>query len=265
MKKTILLAAAFSFVIAGAAHAATNNSGGSHLNNTPGSGIIGTVHDLSTGGVITYTPDAELDRICIWCHAPHHAMQLADSAGIDYLPLWNHGVRAQLYNGYQSDFGGGPATTGAGAFADAHVFNGEATQGEPGAVSRLCLSCHDGTVAVNEYGRIPQRDYSRQAGSNMILDQYKIGAGGNLVNHHPIGFSYTDALSMDDELAPVTTALGTGGTIIGSLLYNDTLNSDMMECVTCHDVHNTKNEGETLLWTTNRQSAFCLVCHLKGV
>ncbi|MCB2183420.1 MAG: hypothetical protein KQH63_15405 [Desulfobulbaceae bacterium] len=274
MKKSILLAAAFGLLVVGTAQAQNSTTGS--FNAAAGTGIVGSKHDLSiaTGIGGSYGQTDSLDRICIYCHAPHHALQEADAAGIKYLPLWNHGVTTQFYNLYESDFGEGPTASGlAGVgtvsdteqFADRHLFNGRDTQGEPGSVSRLCLSCHDGTVAVNEYGFDPQRSNSQSAGTHFIADQFKIGGGGNLVNHHPIGFSYLDVASVDDEIADPDTVINGAGagakemTTIKSLLYG----GEMMECVTCHDVHNTKNTGETFLWKSDRNSGFCLTCHLK--
>ena len=271
MKKSILLAAAFGLFVAGTAQAQNSTTGS--FNQVAGGGIVSSKHDLSiqTGIGNLYGQTDALDRICIYCHAPHHAMQEADAAGIKYLPLWNHGVTTQFYNTYKSDFGDGPDSTnlvGTGTsnnFADRHLFNGEDSIGEPGSVSRLCLSCHDGTVAVNEYGNLPQRAESQGAGTHFIADQFKIGGGGNLTNHHPIGFIYADVVALDDEIAGVDTVISDGdgdsahgATTIGSLLYDG-----KMECVTCHDVHNTKNTGETFLWRTDRESGFCLTCHLK--
>ena len=272
MKKSILLAAAFGILVAGTAQAQNSTTGS--FNAAAGAGIVSSKHDLSTatgiGGLYGQT-DA-LDRICIYCHAPHHALQEADAAGIKYLPLWNHGVTTQFYNTYQSDFGDGPEASGLGGvgvasntqqFADRHLFNGEASLGEPGSVSRLCLSCHDGTVAVNEYGFAPQRAESQGGATHFIADQFKIGGGGNLVNHHPIGFSYLEVAQLDDEIADPDTVINGLATkemtTIRSLLYGN----GMMECVTCHDVHNTKNTGETFLWKSDRESKFCLTCHIK--
>jgi len=270
MKKSILLAAAFGLIVAGVAQGQNSTTGS--FKAAAGAGIVGSKHDLSnaTGIGVIYGQTDALDRICIYCHAPHHAIQEADAAGIGYLPLWNHGVTSQFYNTYQSDFGDGPDASGlagvgvagdAQQFADRHLFNGEGTLGEPGSVSRLCLSCHDGTVAVNEYGFDPGRKESRGAATHFIVDQFKIGGGGNLTNHHPIGFSYIDVAAHDDEIAnPDTVVNGAGETLttIRSLLYGD-----KMECVTCHDVHNTKNTGETFLWKSDKNSGFCLTCHLK--
>jgi predicted CXXCH cytochrome family protein len=39
----------------------------------------------------------------------------------------------------------------------------------------------------------------------------------------------------------------------------------MMECGTCHAVHNKGNTGETLLWRSDFQSQLCLTCHDKGL
>ncbi|MBC8319037.1 MAG: hypothetical protein H8E41_14155 [Desulfobulbaceae bacterium] len=275
MKKSILLAAAFGLIAAGTAQA-QNNMHGSY-NAAPGAGIVQSKHDLSlaTGIGALYGQTDELDRICIYCHAPHHTMQEADSEGIKYLPLWNHEVTSLYYNTYQSDFGDGPDSlddhgisgsgiiSDANQFGDRHLFNGADTIGEPGSVSRLCLSCHDGSIAVNEYGFDPGRAESRGAANSFIADQFKIGGGGNLTNHHPIGFDYTDVVKYDDEIAPVWTPISSGGgshsqTTIGTLLYGG-----KMECVTCHDVHNSKNTGETFLWVSDQNSAFCLTCHLK--
>ncbi len=282
MKKSILLAAAIGLVFVAQSAQAQNNMSGSY-NSDPGTGIVESKHDLSvaTGIGNLYGQTDALDRICIYCHAPHHTMQENDAAGIKYLPLWNHGVTTQFYNTYESDFGAGPASSGlaavgedgaAGQFADRHLFNGRDTLGEPGSVSRLCLSCHDGTVAVNEYGFAPGRAESRGGATHFIADQFKIGGGGNLTNHHPIGFSYLDVASMDDEIADPDTVINagtvgtsasrggaTGNTTIRSLLYG----GEMMECVTCHDVHNSKNAGETFLWVSDKESKFCLTCHLK--
>lgn len=271
MKKTILLAAAFGLFAAGTVQAFDSTTG-SH-GAAAGAGITNSKHDLSSLGIGSKYPSANLegadplDRICIWCHAPHHTMTQEDSAGIKYLPLWNHAVTDEIYNTYKSDFGDGPdsVSTDGDAFANRHVFNGGDTITQPGSVSLLCLSCHDGSVAVNEYGRSPQREYSRSGQDKSgakIGSQWMIGANPyGLLNHHPIGFSYVDVASKDDEIAPITTVIagtGTAATTIGSLLYNS-----KMECVTCHDVHNSKNSGETFLWISDRNSQFCLTCHKK--
>jgi predicted CXXCH cytochrome family protein len=38
----------------------------------------------------------------------------------------------------------------------------------------------------------------------------------------------------------------------------------MLECTSCHSVHNTGNTGERLLWRSDVRSQLCLSCHDKG-
>jgi predicted CXXCH cytochrome family protein len=236
-----------------------------------GEGIYNTPHDLRPGTVAgdIYGANDYLDRLCIWCHAPHHTLRpddpgLSGLAGNIYVPLWNRGVSTQTFTAYSS----GDAAPEQGPNAlQADVSGG------PGGVSRLCLSCHDGTIAVNTYGYEPQDPRSRSTGNRTISAQYLIGGGNDLSNHHPIGFDYTavvDVNTGDDEIADVGTVMventqGTGRAgqqlTIEDLLYGGT----QMECTTCHDVHNSQNPGaEKFLWKSDRNSAFCVTCHLKG-
>ncbi|MEW6117896.1 MAG: cytochrome c3 family protein [Nitrospirota bacterium] len=221
----------------------------------PGSGIKGTFHDLSKTGAtaVAYGDTAEqagLDRICVYCHAPHHTAKLTDSAtsgGVQYLPLWNHGVTTQTYTTYTN----GPDDPADGN----HLSAAEAMAGQPGSVSKLCLSCHDGTVATNQYGFYSSP--SKGAGDKFIsAGRALIGGGGDLTNHHPVGFDYAMVKATDDEIADTTATLGSY--TIGDLLW-----AGKMECTTCHDVHNTKNTGNKFLWIEDTNSQFCMACHLK--
>ena len=81
MKKTILLATAFWLFAAGTVNFIDSTTGSQ--NATSGTGIKGSKHDLSslTGLDSIYlsnTPTGgakdPLDRVCIWCHTPHHSM-----------------------------------------------------------------------------------------------------------------------------------------------------------------------------------------------
>ena len=233
-----------------------------------GTGITGSAHDLSlaTGQGAIYGQTDSLDRICIFCHAPHHTLEVDAAADILYLPLWNHDVTTLSYTKlYQSDFGEGPSASGflgAGEsgdddqFVDRHLFNAAETLGDPSSVSLLCLSCHDGSVAVNAYGFEPSASIG--SGDAFLADSFLIGGSGNLSNHHPIGFDYADVTAYDDEIADEYIRFGGTDVTIISVLDNG-----KMACVTCHDVHNTKNEGESLLWASDRNSGFCCTCHLK--
>jgi predicted CXXCH cytochrome family protein len=226
-----------------------------------GLGIKNTEHDLSsvTGGG-SYGDAAEKastdggNRICIYCHAPHHTIKAAEADGIAYIPLWNHAVTVQDYVMYSN---GTELPGDLSHQSQAMVLLAGKTK--PGSVSRLCLSCHDGTVSTNSYGFSPAPARSVGAGGVDVKGtQYLIGGNGDLANHHPIGFNYQAVQSNDNEIHATTATVGATGKTIADLLWNGN-----MECTSCHDVHNTKNKGERFLWTSDQASAFCLTCHNK--
>ncbi len=87
-----------------------------------GQGIVGSAHDFNTGiGNGWYTSD----QICIPCHVPHNA-----DTSVAAAPLWNHEVTVATFTPFSS------------ATMDAIV-------GQPDESSKLCLSCHDGTVGID--------------------------------------------------------------------------------------------------------------------
>jgi predicted CXXCH cytochrome family protein len=225
-----------------------------------GTGIKAGPHDLSlTGGngasvVGDGTEQGGKDRICVYCHAPHNTIKNNSAAanGIKYLPLWNHTVTTQQYAMYSN---GTEVPNDINHQSQAMVEL--AGKQYPGGVSRLCLSCHDGTVSTNAYGATSSSKGADNKNISTAGAQYIIGGGGDLTNHHPIGFSYANVHANDDEINADTTIVKAGMTI-ASLLWNGNV-----ECTTCHDVHNTKNDGEKFLWASDANSAFCLKCHNK--
>ena len=240
---------------------------------TPGSGINGTVHDLGTahdGMFYTAQPsDAPLNRICIFCHAPHHTYRLSPANGglgvgsgpqapdaFDYLPLWNHELTGNYaaYTMYQN----GPGAPQNGPKASQAIIGGMT----PGSVSLLCLSCHDGSVAVNSYGNASQPLSSQSGGGSPVGAQYTIGQSNNLGNHHPIGFDYDAVQLVDTEIRSADVASMGGAGHVRDHLFGP--GNTKMECATCHSVHNKGNSGETLLWRSDRNSQLCLTCHDKG-
>jgi predicted CXXCH cytochrome family protein len=237
----------------------------------PGAGINGTVHDLPLGqnGLGDYIPEPpdELSRICIYCHAPHNTYRLSTANGgldgsgpqaaddFNYLPLWNHTLQDNLaYNMYYN----GPGAPGSGPKAAQSIVD---FPGVPGSTSLLCLSCHDGSVAVNSYGNVYQPTRSQSNGVGFMNPVYQVGVNLNLQNHHPIGFDYEAVQGADPEIRISDTELLTGDPVKNHL-YGEA--NTLMECGTCHSVHNTGNQGESLLWRSDYQSELCLTCHAKG-
>lgn len=234
----------------------------------PGAGINGTVHDLSVahnGMSYTANPADPLNRICVFCHAPHNTYRLSAAGGgagpqadasFDYLPLWNHTLQASVaYSMYEN----GPGAPQIGSHASQAILNGMT----PGSVSLLCLSCHDGSVAVNLYGNSTQLSRSVSIGTSAISLGYVIGKDKYLGNHHPIGFNYDIVQSGDVEVRSADTVMLTPTTLVRDHLYGAW--NTQMECATCHSVHNKGNTGETLLWRSDQNSELCLTCHDKGI
>lgn len=232
----------------------------------PGTGINGTVHDLGTshnGMNYTAFPADPLNRICIFCHAPHNTYRLSTATGgsgpqapaeFDYLPLWNHTLQSNTaYTMYEN----GPGAPQTGSKASQAILNGMT----PGSVSLLCLSCHDGSVAVNSYGNPSSACAIASTGTQTISTCYVIGQDKYLGNHHPIGFNYDAVQAADTEIRNADTAMLTPVTFVRDHLYTGGAN---MECATCHSVHNKGNAGERLLWRSDQNSELCLTCHDKG-
>ena len=202
--------------------------------------ITGSAHDFSSGGTNPYKGTNQ--QTCVYCHTPHGASTTAGVA------LWNRAETASVFTPYAS----GTLNAAGG--------------GQPGVVSKLCLSCHDGTIAVDSYGL----GAYAVAGVNKIIGRANIGA--DLSNDHPIGITYNAALvALDPGLTnPATTNVTIGfagtntGTIAAKMLFG--ASNATLECASCHDVHNSASGtavSSKLLRVSNVSSALCRVCHAK--
>lgn len=182
--------------------------------------ITGSEHDFSGD---TWNATGE---ICVVCHTPHNA-----DATVTNAPLWNHEVTGSTFTVYSS------ATL-------------DATVGQPGGSSKLCLSCHDGTVALDNFA-------GKTTGNQFISGGELLGT--DLSNDHPLSFAYNTALATaDGGLAdPATTNSGLGGTIDADMLF-----AGQVQCASCHDVHNGSGVAK-LLRKSNAASALCQTCHAK--
>ncbi|HJZ76750.1 MAG TPA: cytochrome c3 family protein [Vicinamibacterales bacterium] len=177
-------------------------------------------HNLSVNGTGTVRSTGTTE-ICIFCHAPHNT----DPAP----PLWNHMQSGTTYTPYTS-------TTMA------------ATPGAPTGSAKLCLSCHDGTVAV---GATVSRGLQSMAGVD--ASGHMTGAavlGSNLSDDHPISF------------VPVT------GPQIVNPPAGDPVKLDVhgeLQCRSCHDPHKQEVDAvvKKFLVKDNASSALCLTCHQK--
>ncbi|HTR27527.1 MAG TPA: cytochrome c3 family protein [Terriglobales bacterium] len=181
-------------------------------------------HNLSASG--TGPVKGGLDP-CLFCHAPHSGTQGGNSA------LWSQTLSVQVYTPYSS-------TT---------MHN---TQQQPtlGSVSSMCLSCHDGTVAVGQtqpYGTITM------TGSMNSADVF----GGNLQGSHP--FSLKLPLVDAPDLVPSLTSTHTTQDPQGLV----TLINGNVECTSCHAPHVQAIDkiSQNFLVRDSSNGQMCVACH----
>ena len=206
--------------------------GQAQASGTPGSGLVGSAHDFSA---LWNSGNNRHAEICVVCHVPHNA----DATVVD-APLWSHEVTAATYAVYSS-----PTLDATNA-------------SQPIGVSKLCLSCHDGTVALDAF--------DSQPGTQTIGD---IAPNANLTtdlsDDHPISFTYDAQLAaIDGELFdPTVRTVSLGGSGESGTINDLLLFDGKVECSSCHDVHNRDSVDDNLLRITRTASAICLACHDK--
>ncbi|MFA5241203.1 MAG: cytochrome c3 family protein [Sulfuricella sp.] len=193
-------------------------------------GIATTKHNLSASGTGTYKATSET-QLCVFCHTPHNANPA--------VPLWNHKLSAEIYTPYSSN------TLAA------------AAPGQPSGTSKLCLTCHDGTVALGGVQNLP---FAHQAGTVSGLEAFLTGPanlGSDLRNDHPISFLY------DPVLAATNLELVSPALLTGKIKPDST---GQMQCTSCHDAHSDANPKFMHVGYTDGAgygSPLCRTCHSK--
>lgn len=191
---------------------------------TANADLVGSAHDFTStswGG----------GEICKPCHTPHFAED------IGY--LWAHELSTATYTLFDG------STSSAGGVDELDKY------------SRMCLSCHDGTVALNNYHNGGGTDTFIDSGENLGVD---------LSDDHPIGSTahYPIAGSSQFNAATLFPAgyygFGTGYFPTVPLFPFD--GEEVVSCSTCHTPH-AKAGIDNLLRMDNAGSALCLTCHIK--
>ncbi len=180
---------------------------------TDAQSVANTVHNLSVSGPGSVKAISEQD-ICIFCHTSHNSMPEA--------PLWNRKSKGTFYTLYNSS-----------------TLN--AKPGQPDGSSILCLSCHDGTIALGDVS-------SRTVQIAMNSPLKKGNLTTDLSDEHPISFVYNSSLAaVDGQLK--TPPLS--GVMLDS--------RSKVQCTSCHDPH--KNNFTKFLRASNEFSDLCIRCH----
>jgi hypothetical protein len=178
------------------------------------------LHNLSSGANPMSGQNA---NACSYCHVPHRAVE-------SKTPLWNQTLSTASYTMYASP-------------------TAQNTETAPvlGSTSLLCLSCHDGTVAVGQtvaYGSL-----------KMSANTFTGVLGTKLDTSHPFSIQ----LPIKDVSSLVSTLASSGATKDPAVkLVNGNI-----ECNTCHEVHNQyidRKQPEFLV-RVNSSGQLCLACH----
>ena len=231
-------------------------------------------HNLSVAGPGTVVANSET-QVCVFCHTPHGATSAPDA------PLWNRALSVQTYIPYTS------------SSLDAETISGQLQQ--PAGSSKLCLSCHDGSMAigtVNVSGG--QQNVSIGMSGVGAAGEMPAGSGvqtgfsrnldSDLTNDHPISLTYdTTLVNLDGELRDPAVAVEIGLRSPGvrpqfPLEPTGPANEQQLQCASCHDPHIADLvaeqpqkflRGNRLQLTTPATSfdtatdIVCLACHEK--
>jgi predicted CXXCH cytochrome family protein len=181
--------------------------------------VIDSKHNLSASGPGAIRAASE-QEICIFCHTPH--------GGLGVKPLWNRQLPMNAYTVYSSS-------------------SLDANPGQPTGSSKMCLSCHDGTIALGQV--LSRDDIIAMAGGAAIVSS-GANLGTDLSDDHPISFRYTPSLALQDR------SLADPGTLDPRVPLDP---NGEVQCTTCHDPHN--NAYGAFLVMDNSNSDLCLSCH----
>lgn len=217
------------------------------------SDVRGTKHNLSANADTNYPlknsagvttarniKASSETQICVFCHTPHAATDGAT-------PLWNRKVAG---SGYTQNY----------VMYDSSTLDAKQVQGalnQPGGSSKLCLSCHDGTIAVGSVNVLNgqgsttpgTQTIATTGGPNMPAGSgtttgFTRNLGVDLTNDHPISLSYNSELvNRDGELRlPDNVLVGTRSAGVKPKLPLEKTgpvgtNEAQVQCATCHDPH----------------------------
>ena len=180
-------------------------------------------HDMTPTGASSIR--GNVNNACLYCHAPH-------GASTSPTPLWNQQLSMQSYTMYGSS-----------------TYHQTGVQPPLGSPSKLCLSCHDGTVAPGQtlaFGQLAMR-------GSMKL-QNKLSA--DLSGSHP--FSLKKPLTDAPDLFNLLSATPAQTKDPAVQMVNDNI-----ECTTCHNVHfqGIDKVVRSFLVRDSSNGALCLACH----
>lgn len=198
-------------------------------------GVATTVHNLSASGPGEIRAVNETE-VCKFCHIPHNAVVSE--------PLWSRRLSSAIYEMPEADSSPGASYS---------------VPGQPDGASRLCLSCHDGTIALGEIAG--NRNPVVMAGADRLAPTPGGFQGTDLSGGHPISFVLRDSGNLSG-------AEGDMGLRSLPAIRSDPdvrLDSEgKMQCTSCHDPHSDRFYAPGKVprfWVKPTVAEVCLTCH----
>ena len=183
-----------------------------------------TKHNLSFTGPGSIK-SASRKNICFFCHTVKRARK-----GIP--ALWNRKEQGTSYIPYQSS-------------------TLSSDVGQPNGSSRLCLSCHDGTIALGTTVFRPV-EIPFAGGLRKLPPGRSSWLGTDLSDDHPVSFVY------DSSQTAVNPEIADPSGLPDEIKLDK---KHRLQCTSCHDVHD-DTYGKFLVMD-NQFSRLCLFCHKK--
>jgi predicted CXXCH cytochrome family protein len=221
--------------------------------------IEGSKHDLTSldrragTGAMVGTVFDDNGSACVYCHTPHAPTA---RSGRGKAPLWNREYPVSTFTPYKS-----PTL--------------DSSVRQPSGLSLACLSCHDGTLAVDRVVKRPEGAAERahlhlkmranqdmqscgechRGGSAKFTELHDIGIaafGQDLSDDHPVSIDYPqERQDPQFHTQPVKGRFANGVRLFDG----------RVECASCHDVHDP--DHKPFLRASVEGSQLCLTCHIK--
>ncbi len=228
-------------------------------------GVSNTKHDLSASGPGTIKAQAVSEK-CVFCHTPH--------ATTDVYPLWNRNLSTATYT-----------VLPAAQPTDTRL----TSPGQPDGSSKLCLSCHDGTVAIGLLLNTPGRGTTYPTAISMlgvsgVTPECPAGgcipttAGGyigtDLTNKHLVSIEFDQGLvdqknNVQCPSGKVSTGLqlpASGDVVkLRPTSHDNGYGQNTgkgIQCRTCHDPHDNANGAFLVKGTPSNYNPLCETCHI---
>ncbi|MEE8576217.1 MAG: cytochrome c3 family protein [candidate division Zixibacteria bacterium] len=200
-------------------------------------GVKDTKHNFTSAASSPNAYFVGTRQVCVFCHTAHNGNS-------SFGALWNHeDPGPPAYDTYGSN-----------------TIDMSITQPHEGSL--VCLSCHDGTIAVNSLSNLPgpggAGNYGSPGGSGLdgagkLTAASSAYVGTDLNNDHPVGVLY-DA---SQDITGFVAKTGVSANYPDKLLWN----SLYVECSSCHNPHD--DTYGNFLVESNANSNLCTRCHTK--